>query len=331
MKDKFVVTWPANIFQIVDSISEWENKSGCEGGVHSLQGMRKLYDARFGINECDSIYLNQYAPIRSRTGWGPLDSAFVPAKSVSEALKNAKKVVTTFEFGILKKVYQYFEENVKMMYDDFRPYLTRRGREIKGMHGEFDFDGLFSEIARFYESGGRQDAVNAHLVINTCDGASGGLFCVHPPTDFILEPVQLGKSDDTYTLADLRIYAHEKSHPIENSEKGKWDKFYEIWRDKGLRPFEIDMLRESILGTMVPDGILARKYGLIRRSTVPDDADIDIVSKDQCKTCHYKTFRDKLAAQLYGITTRHLRRGKSVFDGNYMANAADTLIKLRPY
>lgn len=333
MEGKFCVTWPANFFEVVDALSEWEKRAGNQE-EHTWLQLLKLYEGRFGYTQTDDMHLGHYGLIRANPRGRLLDTAIIPEKELSVGIERARKVLKPLEFGILKKVYQHYSGNVRMLYDDSKPHLLKRMREIKDMYGKFDFDGLFSDIARFYESSGYPDVVKAHLVMNACDESHGGNICTSPlsDSDMIIFPKCPGKSDSSYTVADLRVFSHEGGHTIEDkSDREKRDKVLAMWKERGLNGMEMHLLRESILDTLVGRGVLARKYGLIKRSEIPADKELEIVSPDICKRGHYTTFRRKIRANLYGMSTRQLRRGKTAFDGNYMANAADTLIKLRPY
>jgi hypothetical protein len=316
----FRVSKPGSFFQVVDSLSNWS--------WHTRKRLRENYISVFGLSASEESILSSYAAIRENHGWGRLDTDFVLAVSLEQALQNAKKRLVSGEFSSLSDVFTHFAPNLEKMYAQKEPYLQARREALETEAKNFDWNRMFSEVAAFYESKDCPDRVQAHLIMSY---GSGGGAHIEGNKNITLEPRQIEKNNSDIIQADLDTAAHEIGHLVtkyyEHEERKDLTikKIKERFGDEGLY-----VIHEAIHDSLFPDGVMSVKYGLKSEDHVKKVIDrklgVDVADDNR----HYlHALRNKLGARLFDATADALATGRIMFDSSYLDNAINEYATLK--
>lgn len=267
-----------------------------------------------------------------------MDSDFTPATNYKAAMSSAKKRLSNPDYLVLSGVFEHFKENANILYIDAKPKLIRRKKNLEEQSKKIDFDGLIKDIGNFYESNWQPEGAIIHLLVNTCDGNAGGGAHVKPKGHMCystLEPLYLGKENVAYSAYDLDVACHELIHPIEeHANQDKINSVQEVLYKKEVNERHTRILAEAIADTLFPNGILSVKYGLKEAREVQgiknSNKRISMVPEKENVLRYIVEFRNRLSAEIYSLTTEQLENHKSIFEGDYLAQAVDKLIELKP-
>jgi hypothetical protein len=321
VKLKFAVNEPASFFHLLDSISLWD--------IHAMGAIRRYYENMFGLSDEDERLLRNYRKIRRKYPWKMLDSDFYPSKSIEQALKKCGKRLNETEHSKLKTIIDNFYPAFHKIFIGWKNALLKRKKSLEKEVRRHSLKGLFSEMAKFYESKGRPKTVYVHLVVNPSKHSCGGGANIEPRNHVTLEPANLEGCREGAVLDDIAVIAHEVLHIIENkSNKTKWNEFMSFAKKMGL---DESMLRESIADTLVPDGYLALKYKLIDETKIPKFNRLGAISAHEKSkpSRHYGMFRQKLSAALYPLTESQMKRGMSLFEGDYVERCVEKYLLMK--
>lgn len=327
MDIKFSISKPGNIFHVIDSISGWS--------PHTRDHIKKWYESLFGLSVLDDPFIDKYKQIRIRTDWEKFDSAFILSKNLKQAFARAQKLLKPHELKGLEDVFEHFSENATIMYEDSRPKLVQRKKYLEEEIHKYDLQGMCAEAQKFFDTRKVPEKVHVHLLLNTCNNYCCGGANTDSDTEITLEPVYLGKSEKGYFARDLGVIAHEAIHSIQNAANPeKMEQYLKLVKSIGINNIEQDIIREAIMDTLVPHGVLAVMYGLESKAAaegiIPIDKATKITPREENERDYIQEFRKKLAAHLYEATQKAIESGSSIFENNYLENAVDTLISLRP-
>lgn len=322
MNLKFTTNEPGTFFYFLDSISLWD--------LHTRRNIYNYYKKKFGIKKRDKEMLKRYIKIRRKHPWGKLDSDFYPSEDFKKVRAKLKDRLTKKEYIELEIIINHFYSNLHRIFIDWRKYLSIRKRSLKREAQKLNLKGLFSEVAHFYESNKNYPkVVDVHLVANPSKRFSGGGANIFPEKHITLEPRKLKENNQEDLLQDFSIISHEILHLIENTaNKKKWNQFKK--ESKRIK-LNTEILREAIADTLIPDGNLALRYGLINKITVFKFNKLKEISKYR-KTNpskYHKKSRQKLAAMIYPLTKQQLEKKKSLFEGDYIKDCMDKYLEMK--
>jgi len=318
MKLKFEVREPATFFHFLDSISSWS--------IHTTKSIRKYYEEKFGISKEDNVFIKRYIKIRKKYQWGALDSDFYLSKNFKEARNRLKKRLKKKEYEELIEIIDHFYPDIHKIFLEWKKYLIQRKKQLENEVKKHDLKGLFKEVAHFYERKNHQKTVTVHLVVNPEKRRSGGGANIVPKEHITSAPQDLKSKHKRNLHCDISVIAHETLHLIE----GKWRK--KRWNDfkrfAGRNKIDVDILREAIADTLVPDGYLALKYELINDLHILNFNKIKKISKKN-KSEYYRKSRWKLSAMIYPLTKKQFEKDKSIFEGDYLKKCMHKYIEMR--
>ncbi len=318
----FTINEPGSFFHLLDSISSWD--------LHTRGNIKKYYQRKFGLSKRDNEMLQRYVKIRKKHSWNKLDSDFYPSKDFKEVRTKLRKRLTKKDYNELDDVISYFYPNLHKIFVEWRKYLNIRRKSFGKEAQKHNVKELFSEIAHFYESNKSYlRVVYVHLVANPSKHSSGGGANIFPRKHITIEPRRLKENNEKDLLHDFSIIFHEILHLIEHgANKRKWNQFKKESKRKKLN---IEILREAIADTLIPDGDLALKYGLINKITVLKFNRLRVISKyrKDNPSKYYRKSRQKLAAMIYPLTKKQLEEKKSLFEGDYVKNCISKYLEMR--
>jgi len=320
LKLKFKVDEPASFFHILDSISQWD--------IYTRIRIREYYEVKAGISKEDKKFIKKYIKIRKKYPWKVLDSDFVPAKDFNEVKRNLKKRLTKKEFGEVNEIINHFYSPIHKIYLEWHKVLEKRKKQLEREVGKFNINTILGEIENFYESNYNHPNIFIHLVINPSKHFSGGGANIRPPIHITIEPLDLYNDKIGIIRHSLPIILHESLHLIESqSPQKKWDEFK---KKAESRKLNFSILREAIADTLVPDGFLADKHGLARKSILIYK-NSRYPKKDASDLEHYRRMRWKLSAYLYPLTKKQIENKMSLFEGDYIDNCIKEFQKLQKH
>jgi len=318
MKLKFEVREPATFFHFLDSISSWS--------IHTTKSIRKYYEEKFGISKEDNVFIKKYIKIRKKYQWGALDSDFYLSKNFKEARNRLKKRLNKKEYEELIEIINHFYPYIHKIFLEWKKYLIQRKKQLKNEVKKHNLKELFEEIAHFYEKKNYPKTVTVHLVVNPEKHRSGGGANIVPKKHITRAPQDLKSKHKRNLHCDISVIAHETLHLIEGKWRQKrWDDFKRFTRRNKI---DVNILREAIADTLVPDGYLALKYGLIDKLHILNFNKIRKISKKN-KSEYYRKARCKLSAMIYPLTKKQFVQGKSMFEENYLKNCIHKYVEMR--
>jgi len=317
----FTINEPGTFFHFLDSISSWD--------LHTRSSVKKYYKKKFGLSKKDYEILDKYIQIRRKHSWEKLDSDFYPSRNFKDLKIKLKKRLSKKDYSSLERVMDYFYPNLHKVFNEWKGHLLVRKKGLENQAKRHNLKKLFSEIVGFYESKNYPRKVFVHLVVSPSFHSSGGGANISPEEHITIEPRKLKENNQRDIIHDISIVAHEILHLIEhNANKRKWNQFKKISKKKKLNT---EILRESIADTLVPDGDLALKYGLIDKITIFNFNKLRKISqyrKDN-PSKYYRKSRQKLSAMIYPLTKKQLEEEKSLFEGNYIKNCISKYLEMR--
>lgn len=318
MKIRFRVSEPSNIFQVIDSLSAWD--------IHANKNLGRLYRAQFGITAREDKMLRLYVGLRRKYRWGKLDSAFVLSRTLNQAYKEAAAFMATDRLEQLKQVFDCFLDNARIMYLDSRRKLNKRKADLLGEVRRRPLRAVIEDVARFYAAKTLPHSTTVHLLLNTCDGQSGGAANIDPNGHVTLQPIYLGKEYRANAIYDLRVVLHEIVHVIEREMvRDRHESFTSQLRQKHLSRSEQELLREAIACTLFPHGFLAVKYGLAEEGLRSKSKN----TTNGNDTCRAASMKRELTARLYQLTANQMRKRMSIVAEGYLSKAVETLFSVR--
>ncbi|MBN2566803.1 hypothetical protein JXB02_01800 [Candidatus Woesearchaeota archaeon] len=322
----FHVQEPANVFSIIDDLSDWD--------MHTVRSIKRLYEAQFGASEEDSAFLAHYQALRKRSGWSSLDSAFIPARTIGEALEKAKGLLFPIEHQILEKVIGRFRDDAAMLYYGHRSRLELRKASLEREVKSHDLPGLIERLAKFYETRSYPTRFHVHLLVNTCDGSGGGGANVGTQEDTTLLPHCPGKDVAAYIDSDLAVSAHEIGHLIESrAPMEKLDASAAYLDSVGIGADGREIFREAIMDSLLPHGVLALDYGLSAPEDVAsrlENAGKTIIPHRTDRRRYYSALRERLGAAFYPLSKETIGKGETLFQNSYIRRAAEIFLATRP-
>ncbi len=321
MKLNFKIREPATFFHFLDSLSSWS--------IHTGKSAQRYYKELFGISKKDMLLLEAYVSIREKYQWKELDSDFYLARNFEEVYFNIQKRVTSQEFSILLGVVEHFRPNIRKIFLDWKPYLLLRRKSLLKESKKHKLERLFSEVGFFYESKNYLSSVTVHLVVNVSTYSSGGGANIMPREHVTLRPEHLKSKHSLHVLNGILVMIHEILHIIEHKiNEGKWGKFKRLTEKSGL---DFEILTEAIADTLVPDGYLALKYGIIENVGILSFNRLKTISKYRTvnKGRYYRKSRQKLSAILYPLTKKQFESKRTIFEGDYIKGCIEKYLKMK--
>jgi len=318
MKIIFTVQEPPTFFHILDSLSQWD--------FHTRKPIQKYYKKRFGLSSEDKQFIEKYTKIRKEHGWGDLDSNFYPCKNFKQVETKLKEKLNKRELGTIKKVINHFYNNLHILYLESKIYLEKRKIILEKEAKKYHLNAIIKEIAKFYKSVNYPKKVYVHLVASPNKWKSGGGANIFPKKHITLEPQNIKKSHSQDIQLDLCVVIHEILHILEDNVSGdKWKKVKERLEKNKL---DFWIFREAIADTLVPEGVLAIKYGLLNKEHIPRYKNKKIPSGNSDKYQYFRNSRFKLSALIYNLTKDKIRDKKSIFEGDYLKKCVNEYVKM---
>jgi len=156
----------AQLFHIVDQISEWSEFS------HRQYG--RYFRAGGGFSEDERAALAEHASIRKKYGWGHgPEQAFYTPLTLETALTQAveKGYLTESEASVERRVFSIFRPRVERLINDSLPVLKRFAGQISDRR--LDLTAVATEVASFVGAApGR--TIPCYLIADPDDANMGG-------------------------------------------------------------------------------------------------------------------------------------------------------------
>jgi len=332
MNIKFKVSESSNFIHIMDSISGYAEESNC---CDISLGVKEEYKRLFPRSKIDSGrmvvrgltdrgYAVIYSNSRSAMSFGEdrLFGLFLSCENLEEAIERIKKTVPEHLLSSIRDPILHFRSNISKMYSRVEDLLEERRNNLERMLQNHPLDSLVGEVQCFYGSDYSPKQLSVDLLLNQDDTRKFAKVISKGRT--ILMPTALGVEENKHWLTDLGTVAHEIAHMIENSVL---EKLLDFLKQKSIFGDEALIIREAIVESLVVYGVLGVKYGLVDKML---DKRVKIPSRYESPWEYIRSFRKKLGAYLCKSSSQALRDRKNIFEGNYLENAIDTLIRLRP-
>lgn len=158
----FRVTYPANLFYVIDQVSQWD--------YHTHVYYRSFWDEEFGFSSKDNAIVQDYKEVRQKYTWGKLEPIFFSVETLDEAWREMDKAMSKDERETIKETLLHFQPKFSKLWDD-SGYLVEKGKQVvENITPEMRQ--MFDQVAGFYSSPAME--IDVMLILNPAVGIGGG-------------------------------------------------------------------------------------------------------------------------------------------------------------
>jgi hypothetical protein len=168
VKLKAVYSESANIFDVMDNVSNWWD-GFCE------EEYQKFWTNRYGISDDERVLFSRYKqlreryysdpdqaekdPLKNRNGFfatsgaisaDPLAEAFYSSSTLTEAMAKVEKLVSPDEFKFLKTYYEHFQPKYSLLLQESTSFASVATQINKSLSAP-KVKKLFDQVANFYD------------------------------------------------------------------------------------------------------------------------------------------------------------------------------------
>ena len=240
---KFKISYPLNLFQLVDNLSNWS--------VSNRDYYKNHYPE---IHKVLKPFFKDYITVRKKYGWGRMEPFFVTS-SLKVADQRLKNKLTKQEYLAVSTPIKLADKHFKEIFVKRKLFLKQFGFLLQAVHDKYG-KAASQEISKVLDIE-TPEKVNVFLIFNPHGGGGGS---------------NLGGAGITIEIGDLRyspaykydVILHEIIHFTEDyhDRRKKWisaDRFKAVDR----------LIEEAITKIFVPKGLISAKIGLANYVPIP--------------------------------------------------------------
>ena len=310
----FHIRYPASFFTVIDNLSRWRTRSHMQ--------YYKYWLRTYGLTKKQRSLLDKYAVIRRKYP-SQMEPIFMYADTLKDAWRKAGCLMKADEVGCLNEVFRAFKDTFDQEWQEGQ-YLYRAKERFTKMMERLRVDQMFEEVSHFFDIAPSDQKIDVHLLYNPSKQYGGGE--CRAGIQIQVRPVE----NETATIMDLAVIFHEAFHMVEPRERRR-----EALRKLNLTDDDATVVREAVIGSLMPKGVMAKKYLQIggeesMKGTIQHLQTLKLTAKTklEAKNILDRLRRAKLTLDLLPLTESYIEEKKTVWD-NYWKKAVELYLAMK--